>query len=255
MWPARSAAAAEVLVHMRIGVQLIVWGERNRSDRAGVLAEVAKAGFEAVEMSPQPDPDAACEDLKRNGLRVVASHANTGSLERDLDNHLRWLERHGATLLACSGGDLPTSAQYREVARRLNAAGARCREHGVTLCYHNHAHEIVHDMFGLGHILRGTDPANVRLNLDTYWVARGGQDPAGLIRLLGDRVGYLHLKDMLGDGSFGEVGAGILDWAGIRAAAEEAGVQVGVVEQDRTQRTPLESSAMSRAFLREHWGA
>jgi len=240
---------------MDIGVQLIVWGERNRSDRAGVLAEVAQAGFTAVEMSPQPDPDQACEDLKRNGLRVVAGHANTGSLERDLDNHLRWLERHGATLLACSGGDLPTSAQYREVARRLNAAGARCREQGVTLCYHNHAHEIVHDMFGLGYIVRGTDPQNVKLNIDTYWVARGGQDPAGVIRLLADRVGYLHLKDMLKDGSFGEVGAGTLDWAAIKGAAEDASVQVCVVEQDRTPRTPLESSTMSRTFLKTHWGA
>ncbi len=240
---------------MDIGVQLIVWGERNRSDRAGVLAEVAQAGFTAVEMSPQPDPDQASEDLKRNGLRVVAGHANTRTLEADLDNHLRWLQRHDAHLLACSGRDLPTSAQYREVARRLDAAGARCREHGVTLCYHNHAHEIVHDMFGLGYILRETDPQNVKLNIDTYWVARGGQDPAGVIRLLGDRVGYLHLKDMLADGSFGEVGAGTLDWPAIRAAAEGAGVRICVVEQDRTVRTPLESSTMSRRFLRTHWSA
>lgn len=239
---------------MEIGVQLLIWGDRNRNDRAGVLAEVAKAGFNAVEMGPQPDAAAADEDLKRNGLKVVASHANTGSLERDLDNHLRWLEHHGAHLLACSGSDLPTSAQYRDVARRLNAAGARCRENGVTLCYHNHAHEIVHDMFGLGYIVSGSDPQNVKLNLDTFWIARGGQDPASVIRLLADRVGYLHLKDMLADGAFGEVGAGRLDWAGIKAAALAAKVDVCVVEQDRTARTPLESSTMSRSYLREQWG-
>ncbi len=240
---------------MEIGVQLIVWGQRNRSDRAAVLAEVAQAGFTAVEMSPQADAAVALEECRRNGLKVVASHANTGSLERDLDEHLRWLEQNGAHLLACSGGDLPTSAQYRDVARRLNTAGARCREHGVTLCYHNHAHEIVHDMFGLGYILSGTDPENVRLNLDTYWVAKGGQDPAAVIRLLSTRIGYLHLKDMLADGSFGEVGAGRLDWAAIRQAADAAGVRVCVVEQDRTARTPLESSTMSREYLRTHWNA
>jgi sugar phosphate isomerase/epimerase len=239
---------------VRVGVQLIVWGERNRTDRAAVLAEVAAAGFDAVEMSPPPDADAAAEDLRRNGLRVVASHINTGRLEADLETHLRWLQRHGATLLACSGSDLPTSAQYREVGRRLDRAGARCREEGIRLCYHNHAHEIVHDMFGLGHILATTDPQNVHLNIDTYWVARGGQDPAHVIRLLRDRVGYLHLKDMLADGSFGEVGSGRLDWDAIRAAAEDARVEVCVVEQDRTARTPKESSAMSRAFLRERWG-
>ena len=240
---------------MQIGVQLIVWGERNRSDRAGVLAEVAKAGYDAVEMSPQGDVADADEALRRNGLRVVASHASTGSLERDLDGHLRWLEHHGAHLLACSGSDYPTSAQYTEVARRLDRAGARCREQGVTFCYHNHAHEIVHDMFGLSHILAQTDPGNVKLNLDTYWVAKGGQDPAAVIRLLKGRIGYLHLKDMMADGSFGEVGAGRLDWAAIRAAADAVGVTVGVVEQDRTAGTPLESSAQSRRYLREHWNA
>ena len=238
---------------MQIGVQLLIWGDRNRTDRAGVLAEVAQAGFDGVEMAPQSDPDLADEELKRNGLRVVASHANTGTIERDLDNFLRWLDRHDAHLLACSGSDYPTSAQYREVARRLDRAGARCREHGVTLCYHNHAHEITHDMFGLSHILAETSPENLKLNLDTYWIAKGGQDPAAVIRLLKGRVGYLHLKDMLADGSFGEVGHGKLDWAGIRAAGEAVGVTVGVVEQDRTARTPLESSAMSRRFLREHW--
>lgn len=239
---------------MEIGVQLLIWGDRNRTDRAAVLGEVAQAGFRGVEMGPPPDPDAAVELLKRNGLKVLAGHANTGSLERDLDDHLRWLERNGAHLLACSGGDLPTSAQYREVARRLDAAGARCRAHGVTFCYHNHAHEIVHDLFGLGHILRHTDPQNVKLNLDTYWIAKGGQDPASIIRLLGDRVGYLHLKDMLADGAFGEVGAGQLDWAAIQDAAQSAHVEVCVVEQDRTARTPLESSTMSRNYLKTHWG-
>lgn len=239
---------------MQIGLQLLIFGERRTTDRAAVLAEAAKAGFDAVEMHPQPDPEVAAEELRRNGLRVVASHANTASLERDLDNHLRWLERHGAHLLACSGGDYPTSAQYREVGRRLEAAGKRCHQNGVTLCYHNHAHEIVHDMFGLSHLLAVTDPAYVKLNLDTYWIARGGQDPATVIRLLKDRVGYLHLKDMLADGSFGEVGAGKLDWAGIRAAAEDADVSVCVVEQDRTNRTPLESCTMSRDYLRTHWG-
>lgn len=238
---------------MQIGVQLIVWGERNRTDRAAVLGEVAAAGYDAVEMSPPADADAAAEDLRRNGLRVVASHINTGRLETDLDGHLRWLERHGATLMACSGSDYPTSAQFREVARRLDRAGARCRENGIRFCYHNHAHEIVHDLFGLERILRGTDPENVHLCVDTYWVARGGQDPVDIISRLGDRIGFMHLKDMAPDGDFAEVGQGRLDWEGIRKAVTAAGIQLAMVEQDRTKRTPLESASLSRRFLREHW--
>jgi sugar phosphate isomerase/epimerase len=239
---------------MEIGVQLLVWGKRVASERRAVLEEVAACGYAGVEMAPQEDVDAALAELRALGLRVAASHISTAVLERDLDRHLHWLDRAGAHLLACSGSDYPTSAQYREVARRLDQAGARCRAAGVTFCYHNHAHEIHHDLFGLGHILRGTDPEHVRLNLDTYWIARGGQDPVAVIRLLGDRLGYVHLKDMAPDGSFAEVGAGRLDWDGIREAILAVGVPWCVVEQDSTQRTPLESSRMSRTFLREHWG-
>ena len=50
----------------------------------------------------------------------------------------------------------------------------------------------------------------------------------------------LHLKDMAaGDAkNFAEVGTGILDFKAILAAAEKAGVQWGVVEQDNTYGTP-----------------
>lgn len=235
-------------------MQLLVWGDRTARDRRGVLAEVAACGYAGVEMGPPDDVDAALADLRAYGLRLAASHAITATLERDLDRHLRWLERGGAGLLACSGSDYPTSAQYREVAQRLDRAGARCRSAGVTFCYHHHAHEIHHDLFGLGYLLRYTDPVNVRLNLDTYWIARGGQDPPALIRLLGDRVAYLHLKDMAADGSFAEVGAGRLDWEAIRQAVLAVDPPWCIVEQDSTRRTPLESSRMSREFLRAHWG-
>ncbi len=238
---------------MRIGLNLLIFGKRRGEDMPGVLAEVAQAGYEAVELGPPAEPEPVLEALRKHGITVACGHTNLNTLEGTLDQNLDWLARTGGRLLACSGPDFPTGAQYAAAAERLDRAGARCRARGVTLCYHNHAHEIVHDMFGLTHILRGSDPANVRLCLDTYWVARGGQDPATVIRALGARIGYMHLKDMSPDGDFAEVGQGKLDWAGIREAVTAAGVDVAMVEQDRTQRTPLESVTLSRQYLRQHW--
>lgn len=238
---------------MRIGLNLLIYGRRRDEDLAGVLKEVAEAGYGAVELGPTADPEATLASLQANGIAVGASHIMLDRLEDTLDRHLDWLERTGARLLACSGPDFPTGAQYQAAAARLDRAGDRCRARGVTFCYHNHAHEIVHDLFGLTHILRGTDPANVRLCLDTYWLARGGQDPATVIRELAPRIGFMHLKDITPVGDFAEVGQGRLDWAGIRAAVEAAGVEVAMVEQDRTQRTPLESIRLSREYLKAHW--
>lgn len=238
---------------MQIGLNLLIFGRRRGEDMPGVLGEVAQAGYETVEMGPPADPAAVLAALRAHRIAVACSHTNLDHLEDTLDQHLDWLARTGGRLLACSGPDFPTSAQYNAAAERLDQAGARCRARGVTLCYHNHAHEIVHDMFGLNHILRGTDPANLHLCLDTYWLARGGQDPAAVIGALAPRIGYMHLKDMRQDGDFAEVGQGTLDWEGIRKAVTAAGVELAMVEQDRTQRTPLESVTLSRQYLRQYW--
>jgi sugar phosphate isomerase/epimerase len=50
--------------------------------------------------------------------------------------------------------------------------------------YHNHFHEF--QVFGgstvFDLILEYTDPAPVKVELDTYWALRGGQDPAALLK-------------------------------------------------------------------------
>jgi sugar phosphate isomerase/epimerase len=35
----------------------------------------------------------------------------------------------------------------------------------------------------------------VRLEVDTYWAAVGGEDPVALLQRLGDRVSAIHVKD------------------------------------------------------------
>jgi sugar phosphate isomerase/epimerase len=50
--------------------------------------------------------------------------------------------------------------------------------------------------------------------------------------------------------TFAEVGHGTLDIPGIIAAADAAGAEWLIVEQDRCARPPLESIKMSREYLR-----
>ena len=91
--------------------------------------------------------------------------------------------------------------------------------------------------------------------LDTYWVHMGGEDPLAYIRKYASRLAYLHLKDRTappGDETcpFAEVGQGVLAWSGIFTAAEAAGVEWYIVEQDRCTRPPLESARMSFEYLK-----
>src|SRR5699024_2283779 len=84
-----------------------------------------------------------------------------------------------------------------DTARRLNEAAVIAAEHGITVGYHNHAHEIESTIDGvtaLEHFASLLDPAVV-LEVDTYWVAVGGADPVELLGRLGDRVVAIHVKD------------------------------------------------------------
>lgn len=93
----------------------------------------------------------------------------------------------------------------------------------------------------------------LRDELDTYWVKHGGEEPVDYIRKYKGRVPLLHLKDMADDAdrSFAEIGEGILDIPAICAAAEDAGTQWLIVEQDVCKKSPIESVKLSLENLKK----
>ena len=102
----------------------------------------------------------------------------------------------------------------------------------------------------------------------------GGEDPAAYLTKYSGRAPVLHLKDFVGSKSenmykligiddkekseenekfsFRPVGYGKQDFPKILAAAEPAGVQWVVVEQDQPtkENTPMECAEMSRKYLK-----
>ena len=77
---------------------------------------------------------------------------------------------------------------------------------------------------------------------------------AAFLKQYADRVAYLHFKDMNPDGSFGEVGHGILDWERIMEAVGGIESEWLTVEQDRTDKTTEESVTMSCQYMRQTLG-
>ena len=110
-------------------------------------------------------------------------------------------------------------------------------------------------MRALDRLYQLTDPRYVYLCVDVYWVARGGVDPAAFLRQHLDRIGAVHFKDMGQDGSFAEVGQGTLDFPGMmEVLAAKPDLDWIIVEQDRTDRTPEGSIALSRQYMRDQLG-
>jgi sugar phosphate isomerase/epimerase len=140
----------------------------------------------------------------------------------------------------------------------LNRWGEQCRREGIAISYHNHDFEFAPlgttTMWDV--LVRETDPEVVGLELDLYWVKYAGTDPETTLRNVADRVSLVHLKDMAPDDTLSDlpVGEGTLPWTALLEAADEAGVEWYVAEQDNP-RDALEDVRTSLQHMRRLAGA
>jgi sugar phosphate isomerase/epimerase len=72
-------------------------------------------------------------------------------------------------------------------------------------------------------LMENTDPALVSLEMDTYWAAKGGADPACFQARWRHRSPLIHLKDYnpAKNPDWAVVGEGIIDFAAVAKAAGE----------------------------------
>jgi sugar phosphate isomerase/epimerase len=83
----------------------------------------------------------------------------------------------------------------------FNTVGELARERGMRFYYHNHFQEFQRfgDDYVYDLILGNTDPELVKLEIDTYWMYRGGQDPVEWMKKCAGRVILVHQKDFPAD--------------------------------------------------------
>lgn len=249
-------------------VQLIVFGKRNQDDIAGVLKDVATAGFPAIEagnMFASYGEETTRRLLSENNLRLSGAHFGYGDYAdaEKLKSHIEYAKAIGLKNLMCSGvADSKTADGYRQSSKVFNEVGKRLADEGLAFNYHNHDWEFndLGGVTGMDILAQETDPALVRFNLDVFWLFYAGQDPAAFIAKHADRAGYFHFKDGRAkkpDGSrpeFLELGRGDVDLKAAYDAALKAGATWIVAEQDSTALTPLESVTISRNYLKDVLG-
>lgn len=245
---------------MGIAAQLYTVRDLTQRDFAATVKAVAAMGYGAVELAGYGNLKSAAEArkvLQDHGMAVVGSHTNIDALERALGHVLDDSEILGNRTVVLSFLPEPRrkdAAGWRLAAATLDRVGRECLARGIELAYHHHHFEFQRfdGQCGLEILWQNTAPHHLKAELDTFWIKYAGEDPAGYIRRMGPRATHLHLKDLTTNRQFGEVGTGTLDFPSILAAAAEAGVRWGIVEQDATYgRPPLESLRMSLEHLRK----
>ncbi len=233
---------------------------------AETLKKVRAIGYQAVQCSGHGPIEAKelRKILKDAGLVCCATHEShqrfNEGLEQLIADHHLW--RCKITGVGGLFGDSLNAQTFIDFAKKFDGIGAKLREQGITFVYHNHQHEFAkHDgKLAMDHLMENASGQNFSMELDTHWIARGGGDPAAWIAKCAARgpIPALHLKDMTinpADKSpiFAEIGEGNLNWPVILKAAKKAKVRWYIVEQDKCQRDPFESLAISYKNLTA-WG-
>ncbi len=228
------------------------------------MEKVARIGYTAVQVSGFGDVSAS--DVGKiaadNGLTIASSHMNWERFMTDLDGiieeHQIWNCKHPAI------GGIFRGYEGAEGVKRFLGDLAPIAEKlatvGMDFSYHNHSHEFAKydGQRWIDLLLAATTPAQLKMELDVYWVQHGGGDPIAWIKKMRGRMPVVHFKDMIvvmeqsagapptWKQTMAEIGEGNLNWELILPAAHRGGVEYYLVEQDLTyERTPFESLEIS----------
>ncbi|MGW4200534.1 sugar phosphate isomerase/epimerase family protein [Streptomyces sp. NPDC004726] len=292
------------LNRIRVGSAPDSWGVWFADDPRQIpwrrfLDEVTEAGYEWIELGPYgylpSDPAVLAEETARRGLKVSAGTVFTGlhhgpavwdetwahvsdiaALSRAMGaEHLVvipsfWRDDKTGKVLEDS---TLTSAQWRDLTAQTERLGREVRErYGLKIVVHPHADTHIDSEENVSRFLDATDPGLVSLCLDTGHYAYCGGDSVKLIETYGERIGYLHLKQVdpevlatvvaeqlpfgpaVGRGVMCEPPAGVPALEPVLTAAQALGVELfAIVEQDMypcPPDRPLPIARRTRRFLR-----
>ena len=238
----------------KLGVQLYTVRSLFEADFSGTLAALAKIGYQDCETAGyfDHDPREVKAALDVVGMVSNAAHIRLPELRDGFDRQLEYAAIMGqkSIYLGWIPPEERTADNYRALSDLLNERGAAAKAAGLQLGYHNHEFEF----FDLGAtngydiLLDRTDASLVTMEIDFFWAAEAGIDARRLFDRAPGRFTSCHIKDRMTDGSMVPVGDGIIDFAGLLAETQKAGLKTFYVEHDNPDNA-LESVKRSYAHL------
>ena len=221
--------------HRPLSLQLYSVRTAISADLSGTLARVSALNLKHVELYGFADRGAEYADqLAAHNLAAPSGH---GSLVGDTTTIFDAANLIGMKTVIDPFIDpsrWTTRDDVAAIAAQLNAVALVAADSGLRIGYHNHAFELENRIGGVSALEVLADHLDdaVVLELDTYWVSVGGDDPVALLGKLGSRVEFLHIKDgpiTKNDADQVAVGSGSMPISDILAAAPNA---LAVIELD-----------------------
>ena len=268
----------------KVGVQLYSVRDKMEKDMEGTLRAVKAMGYDYVEFAGYFGRSA--EEIRAMldeiGLTCISVHQGLDFYEQGGETAVAYIKTLGARFSAIPWYEvskLPGSPEWEATRDLFVRNGQLLRNGGIQMLYHNHDFEFVkigekyrHDI-----MMEEIDRELMMPEFDTCWVRYAGEDPCRYLLKYAGNVEIVHLKDFtckrLADGPayalidasgkpietekkednefrFRPLGQGMQDFPAILAAAEQAGTEYVIVEQDQTyEQDSLDAIRASREYL------
>ena len=217
-------------------------GEELKGDWKKVLEQAHDYGYTEIETGNYLGDSVQCflSFLKLTGLTPVAGGLDFAAGDLDLRKSFTLINslqmKYAVVYWPWYTGGPFNFEDCKKSADRLNYLGRECKNHGLTLCWHNHNKEFTPMETGLpfDYLMDNTDKNMVSCELDLYWVKKGGGDPLAVMKKYPGRFPILHVKDMApGDAmDFECPGTGIIDFPPLFREAHDQGIKHYMVERD-----------------------
>ena len=243
------------------GLQLYTLRDVIQQDPRAVLAEVASYGYRQIESYDGPmgiywgmGNTGFKEYMDELGMTMTSSHVNDFNNFDSFSRKVDEAAEIGAKYLICPYAQRNNLDEYRTLAEEFNRAGEIAKNAGLRFAYHNHGYTFmdVEGQYPQDLLMQSTDPDLVDYQLDIYWVAAVGGDPAEWFRRYPDRFKLGHVKDISQNGQPQSValGQGAIDWPTLLPLAREQGMEYFIVEQeDYEGTTPMQAIADGAEYL------
>ena len=233
----------------KISIQLYTLRTLLATDLEGTLSALADIGYRKVELAGLHGRTAAQFRAILDGVGIRATSSHMG-IDGDLNQVIADAKTLGNSRVVVPFINLPTIAEWRAFTARLESAGQVFRKAGLSLGYHNHAHEFmpIDGVRPYDVVTGGTTRRNVHLEVDLYWAVTGGADPVQVFWDNFPRVRQFHVKDRAPDGSFADLGTGTIDFRHIFRATHVHPVDEYIVEHDQPT-DPLHTALVGYRYL------
>ena len=275
-WLALHGFSIDPFAKYKMGLQLFTVRGPLANDLTGTIKKIASIGYEDCETYGYDPEQGKYYGLKASAFKQLLADNNmiatsghydfTKYFDKSIDAMMRYVDQCiiGAHALGQRYITWPwldpvfrTIENFRLLAPKLNAIGERINKAGLGFAYHNHDFEFTDHGGENGYniIMKETDPALVKLQMDLYWVMHSSKlSPSELFKLQPGRFVMWHIKDMdKVTRDYSELGNGSIDFTVILPEASRAGLQYYYIEQGGNfAKDPIQSITDSAAYFKKN---